>query len=136
MACTSVTLDGRKCKRPALINGQCCVHHSQTCAVCLEAVGSLNSKATKRLTCTHAFHTACILTWFETSDECPICRTEQDNDPIIVFKKRVEDNIRVRYRDAVRSLQNEVQVLRSRRPRAIFPRRILHDEGEVHGNHA
>jgi len=76
------------------------------------------------------------MTWFETSDECPTCRTEQDNDPMIIFKKRVEDNIRVKYRDAVRSLQNEVQVLRSRRPRNIFPRRILHDEGEVHGQHA
>jgi hypothetical protein len=76
------------------------------------------------------------MTWFETSDECPTCRTEQDTDPLIVFKKRVEDNIRVKYRDAVRSLQNEVQTLRTRRPRNIFPRRILHDEGEVHGQHA
>jgi hypothetical protein len=118
------------------MDGRCCVHHSQTCAVCLELVGSLNSKATKRLSCAHAFHTSCILTWFETSDECPVCRTEQDTDPLIVFKKRVEDTIRVKYRDAIRSLQNEVNVLRMRRSRTIFPQRVLHDEGEAHGEHA
>jgi hypothetical protein len=133
MACTSVTQDGRKCKRPALIDGRCCVHHSQTCAVCLEPVPSLNSKGTKRLSCTHAFHTQCILTWFETSDECPTCRTEQDTDSIIIFKKHIEDNLRVKYQDAIRSLQHEVNILRMRRPRNLFPRRELHDD--VYGDY-
>lgn len=119
MACTSLTLEGRKCKRPALINGKCCVHHSQTCAVCLDPVPSLNSYGAKRLSCTHAFHTSCIMTWFETNDECPVCRTEQDNDPLIIFKHHVEDNIRVKYREAIRSLEHQVTVLRSRQPREL-----------------
>ncbi len=59
------------------------------------------------------------MTWFETSDECPVCRTEQDTEPIIQFKKHVEDNIRIRYRDAIRSLEHEVLRLRSRRPREL-----------------
>ena len=55
--------------------------------------------------------------WFETSIECPQCRMEQDDDPIVVFRKNVEDNIREKYREAVRSLQEEVRVLEARRPR-------------------
>ena len=42
---------------------------------------------------------------------------EQDDDPIVVFRKNVEDNIREKYREAVRSLQEEVRVLEARRPR-------------------
>jgi len=119
MNCTSLTLNGRKCKRPALIDGKCCIHHAQTCAICLETVPSLNSTATRRLSCTHAFHTTCIMTWYETSDECPVCRTEQDTDPIIIFKRRVEDGIRIKYRDAIRSLEHQVGVLRARRAREL-----------------
>lgn len=83
--------------------------------MCLEPVGSLNSKTTKRLSCTHAFHAQCILKWFETSDECPICRCEQDTDPYVIFKRNVEDNIRIRYQEAIRSLQRDVDLLRTRR---------------------
>jgi hypothetical protein len=40
---------------------------------------------------------------------------EQDDDPIVVFRKHVEDNIREKYRDAIKSLETEVQ--RARRTR-------------------
>lgn len=53
--------------------------------------------------------------WFETSIECPQCRMEQDDDPLVVFRTNVEENIREKYRDAVRSL--EVEVARLRRGR-------------------
>jgi hypothetical protein len=46
--------------------------------------------------------------WFEESIECPQCRMEQDDDPIIVFRKHIEDNMREKYRDAIRSLENEL----------------------------
>jgi hypothetical protein len=51
--------------------------------------------------------------WFEESIECPTCRMEQDDDPIIIFRKHVEENMRLKYRDAIRSL--EVEVARARR---------------------
>ena len=38
---------------------------------------------------------------------------EQDDDPIIVFKKAVEENMREKYRAAIRSL--ELEVARARR---------------------
>jgi hypothetical protein len=38
---------------------------------------------------------------------------EQDDDPIVVFRRHVEDNIREKYRDAIRSL--ELEVARARR---------------------
>jgi hypothetical protein len=60
---------------------------------------------------------SCILKWFEEHDECPTCRTEQDTDEIILFKKNVEDTLRIKYQDAIRSLQTEVAMLRMRRPR-------------------
>jgi hypothetical protein len=40
---------------------------------------------------------------------------EQDNDPIVVFRKNVEENMREKYRDAIRSL--ELEVARMRRSR-------------------
>lgn len=52
--------------------------------------------------------------WFEESDECPVCRTEQDSDPLIVFKRRIEDAMRIKYRDAIRTLEHQVHVLRRR----------------------
>jgi hypothetical protein len=38
---------------------------------------------------------------------------EQDDDPIVIFRKNVEENIREKYRDAIRSL--ELDVARARR---------------------
>ena len=79
--------------------------------MCLEDVAKRSE--TKKLKCKHAFHTRCIMKWFETSIECPQCRMEQDDDPIIVFKKAVEENMREKYREAIRSL--ELEVARARR---------------------
>ena len=109
MNCDSVTLNGTKCKQKAVEDGKCRAHLSQTCAVCLEGT----KRNDKRLKCKHVFHNKCITTWFETSIECPTCRMEQDDDPLVVFRKHIEDNMREKYRDAIRSL--EVEVARARR---------------------
>jgi len=79
--------------------------------VCLEET----KRSDKKLKCKHVFHEKCIIKWFETSIECPQCRMEQDNDPIVVFRKNVEENMREKYRDAIRSL--ELEVARMRRSR-------------------
>jgi len=109
MNCSSVTLNGTKCKQKAIEDGKCRAHTAQTCAVCLEAT----KRTDKKLKCKHIFHNKCITTWFETSIECPTCRMEQDDDPLVVFRKHVEENIREKYRDAIRSL--EVELARARR---------------------
>jgi len=57
--------------------------------------------------------------WFEESIECPQCRMEQDDEPIVVFRKHVEDNIRDKYRDAIRSLEAEL-ARTQRRYRALI----------------
>jgi hypothetical protein len=38
---------------------------------------------------------------------------EQDDDPLVVFRKHIEENMREKYRDAIRSL--ELEVARARR---------------------
>ena len=38
---------------------------------------------------------------------------EQDDDPLVVFRKNIEENIREKYRDAIRSL--ELELARARR---------------------
>ena len=103
--CSSVTTLGKKCKNLAIHEGKCAAHLAQTCAVCLDDI-SKNSQ--KRLSCKHVFHTKCIFTWFETSDECPLCKAEQDADPIIVFKRHVEENLRLKYKDAIKSLETDL----------------------------
>ena len=109
MNCSSVTLSGKKCKRIAVHEGKCSVHLSQVCVVCHEET----KRTDKKLKCKHIFHHKCILRWYEESDECPVCRMEQDDDPIIVFKKHIEENMRLKYRDSIRSL--EAEVMRARR---------------------
>jgi hypothetical protein len=55
--------------------------------------------------------------WFETSDECPVCRHEESNDPLIVFKRNVKANMENIYMEAIHTLENDVQRLRRRRVR-------------------
>ena len=40
---------------------------------------------------------------------------EQDDDPIVIFRKHVEENMREKYKEAIRSL--EAEVVRARRSR-------------------
>ena len=105
LRCSSVTAQGKKCKNLATHDGKCNAHLAQTCAVCLE---DISRSSQQRLSCKHVFHTKCIFTWFETSDECPLCKSEQDADPIIVFKRHVEENLRLKYKDAIKSLETEL----------------------------
>jgi hypothetical protein len=106
---------GKKgCKGKIVLDGKCCRHLTQQCSICLENVGSTNTIATKRLTCGHAYHTDCILNWFITSDECPVCRTKQLEDPLILFKLKVEDELRQKYKDAIHSFEREILELRLR----------------------
>jgi hypothetical protein len=100
------------CKGKVILDGKCCRHLVQQCSICLENVGSTNTVGTKRLTCGHAYHTDCILNWFVTSNECPVCRAPQENDQLIKFKKTIEENLRNVYRDAIQSLEDQVLSLR------------------------
>lgn len=77
----------------------------------MEDVRSTNSSNTKRLNCGHSFHFKCIIRWFVHSDDCPTCRKKQMADPLIQFKQQIEDEMRLKYRDAIRSLEVENQRL-------------------------
>ena len=99
------------CKGKIILDGMCCRHVKQQCSICLENVGSTNTVSTKRLTCGHSYHVDCILNWFITSNECPVCRVKQVDDSLVLFKEKVENELREKYRDAIESLQNEVMEL-------------------------
>lgn len=100
------------CKNKVFRDGLCYRHLKQKCSVCLEDVGSTNTATTKRLSCGHSYHLDCILTWYVTSDECPVCRCAQNTDPYIVFKHKIEDDMRTKYKDAIRSMEREVDEMR------------------------
>ena len=100
------------CGKPVLMDGFCCRHLKQTCRICFEEVGSTNTISSKRLSCGHSFHPDCIMNWFVTSDECPVCRAKQEGDAILQFREKVEDSMRVKYKDAIDSLETEVQNLK------------------------
>ena len=100
------------CKGKIILDGMCCRHVKQQCSICLENVGSTNTISTKRLSCGHSYHVDCILNWFVTSNECPVCRVKQVDDSVILFKEKVEEVLREKYRDAIESLQQEVLELR------------------------
>ena len=112
LTCDWTKLDGTVCVNVSCINNRCSRHLKQTCSVCLEPVRSTNSAGTKRLTCGHSFHTDCILPWFATSDECPSCRRNQASDPFIKFRNTIQDNMRTKYMDTIRSYEKEISKLR------------------------
>ena len=105
MNCSCITKNGSKCKKLAVQDGKCNAHLSMACVVCLEET----KRTDKKLKCKHVFHHKCIMKWFETSIECPQCRMEQDDDPIIIFRQNIEENMRLKYRDAIKSLEAEVR---------------------------
>ena len=100
------------CGKSVLMDGLCVRHLKQKCMVCFEPVSSTNTINSKRMCCGHAFHPECIMTWFVTSDECPVCRTKQTGDSLLEFKEKVEDALREKYKDAINSLESEVQALK------------------------
>jgi len=73
--------------------------------VCLEET----KRNDKKLKCKHVFHFKCIIKWYEESIECPNCRMEQDDDPLIIFRRNIEENMRARYRDAIRTLEGQIR---------------------------
>jgi len=109
--CQGLTKLGTKCKR----NHNCIWHKLETCPVCLEEVPFKLSHVT---TCRHTYHKECITRWFEASDECPVCRSEQSTDPLIVFKRNIKKIMEETYMDAIHSLENDNERLRRRRARA------------------
>jgi hypothetical protein len=122
----ATTCSGKEgCKGKVILDGLCCRHLTQQCSICFDNVKSTNTASTKRLTCGHSYHVDCILNWFVTSNECPVCRSPQENDNIITFKNKVEEILREKYRDAIQSLEN--QVLEMRMARMIL--NALGDDG-------
>lgn len=109
--CKWKTSTGKACANIILLDEYCSRHLKQQCLICMEDVKSTNTATTKRLTCGHSFHFNCIIKWYVTSDECPTCRTKQPNDPIIQFKKQIEDELRQKYMDAIHSVETDNIIL-------------------------
>ena len=112
--CKWVTNTGNKCKNNVLMDEFCSRHLKQKCSVCWENVRSTNSSNTKRLSCGHSFHLNCILNWFIKSNECPVCRQEQIKDPFILYKEKIQEDLRDIYRDAMKTYEIELTFLRRR----------------------
>lgn len=105
--CYGTTKQGSRCKYAFV----CRWHEMKTCPICFDEI---LCKYLHTTTCRHTFHKECIITWYEQSDECPVCRAEQMNDPIIIFKQHVKASMEETYMNAIRSLETDVQRLRRR----------------------
>lgn len=95
----------KTCTNCVLRDNYCTRHLKQVCMICFETVPSTNSARTKRLSCGHAYHLRCIIKWFETSDDCPMCRQTQYNDDLVIFKNNIENAMREKYKAAIRSYE-------------------------------
>lgn len=112
-----MTKKGTKCRRSV----SCRWHKQDMCPICLEDVPF---KQIHRTSCGHVFHSQCMLTWFVSSDECPVCRHEEKDDPVIIFKHNFHERISENYMETIQSLESDIAVYRRRARRA----RALRDE--------
>lgn len=48
----------------------------ENCAICQEHSIPGEQSAWRRLNCSHAFHTSCIMPWFQRDVHCPVCRAD------------------------------------------------------------
>ena len=108
--CNGLTKNGTKCR----CKHNCRWHVIETCPICFD---DIQPKQLFSTLCKHTFHKQCITTWYESSDDCPICRREQTEDPLIVFKNNVKKNMEEIYMEAIHSLERDVERLRRRRAR-------------------
>ena len=98
----------KNCSRNILLDGQCMYHLKQTCPVCMDKIGSINTSTVKRLPCGHSIHIRCLLGCIRNSSLCPVCRSDLEKEPLVQFKLAVEQDMRELYSEAIRSLQGEV----------------------------
>nr|ACJ83283.1 unknown [Medicago truncatula]ACJ84549.1 unknown [Medicago truncatula]AFK48681.1 unknown [Medicago truncatula] len=59
-----------------LLRGNKFKKERKICAVCLEDF--LQDEEVMNLSCSHKYHSACLLPWLETHPHCPYCRTIVD----------------------------------------------------------
>ena len=104
------------CKNNVLWDGLCSRHLKQTCMICFNRVPSTNSASAKRLSCGHSFHFRCIIHWFEVSEDCPICRKKQGHDDLLIFRNNIEENMRRKYRETIKSYEREIRRLTRENP--------------------
>lgn len=110
--CYGLTKKGTKCKMIT----NCRWHVIETCPICFDEV---SLRFLHKTECGHTFHKSCIMKWYETSDECPVCRHDESTDPIIVFKHNVKKSMEEIYMDAIHSLENDIERIRRRRVRRV-----------------
>ena len=101
------------CGVKAIYGGRCIRHTDQICVICQEHVATRNTFSTRRLKCGHAYHTTCLMNWLVAHDSCPTCREDLEYMDIVHFKRNVEDNLRIKYKDAIDSLELEINWLRA-----------------------
>lgn len=56
-----------------LLRGNKSKEERKVCAVCLEDLGE--EQHVMNLSCSHKYHSACLLPWLATHPHCPYCRT-------------------------------------------------------------
>ncbi|MCL7047472.1 hypothetical protein MKW94_005893 [Papaver nudicaule] len=49
-------------------------YHRETCAVCLDEILAGTHDVIVVIACDHAFHSKCVLPWFNKVGTCPVCR--------------------------------------------------------------
>lgn len=108
--CHGLTKHGTKCK----MSTKCRWHIIETCPICFDEV---SLRCLHKTECGHVYHKNCIIKWFETSDECPMCRHEETSDPLIQFKRNIKANMESVYMEAIHSLERDNERLRQRRVR-------------------
>ena len=116
MTCNHINADGSVCGIKSIHNNKCIRHINQSCVICQEVVTTRNTFSTRRLKCGHAYHTQCLMSWLSTEDAqatCPTCREDLSDMDLVIFKNKIEDNLREKYRATIDCYELDIRRLNS-----------------------
>jgi len=55
------------------------LNSTDICSICLDNLNNINISKYKIEECGHEFHSNCLLNWFKTRNDCPLCRNIPNN---------------------------------------------------------
>ncbi|CAF3316533.1 unnamed protein product [Rotaria socialis] len=89
------------------------------CAICLESF--IDNEKTRKLICSHYFHTGCIDPWLLSNQNCPLCNRNILND----YVPSISDTIKSNRRETLNQQSRSTNTVNNRQSNPIIVNEVL-----------